>query len=46
MSGNETFADHLGIGHKYKKKKNKENKKVKKPKEGMLKYFKDLFKEN
>lgn len=43
MSGTETFADKIGIGHKYKKKDN--NKKDNKQEQGILKYFKKVIKE-
>lgn len=45
MSG-KSLAEQINFGDKYKKKPKKESKKIKKPQEGMLKYFKDLFKEN
>ena len=42
---NESIASQINFGGKYKKKKPKDNK-PKKPNESILKYFKDIFKDD
>ena len=43
MSDKGTYADHIGLGHKYKKKVKK--KKDDEQEQGILKYFKKVIKE-